>query len=51
MKWDLLAFVYLFFQREVHDDRSFKEMDQDLLMLGSVIHYGNKLWPEEKFPN
>ena len=35
----------------MHDDRSLKEMGQDLLRLGSVIHYGNKLRPEEKFPN
>ena len=51
MKWDLLAFVYLFFQKEVHDDGSLKEMGQDLLRLESVTHYGNKLRPEEKLPN
>ena len=50
MKWDLLAFVYLFFQEEVHDGRSLKEMGQDLLRLELVIHYGNKLRPEENFP-
>ena len=32
----------------VHDDRSLKEMGQGLLRLESVIHYGNKLQPEEK---
>ena len=39
------------FQEEVLDDQSLKEMGQDLLRLGSVIHYENKLRPEEKFRN
>ena len=35
----------------MNDDRSLKEMGQDLLRLESVIHYGKKLQPEEKLPN